>query len=118
MKVLLTLHENNIAPRFDLTAEVTIAEIKEDLLLAEPRCVLLPGPSGDELCSLILKENIEAVICGGIEDVHYQYLAWKKIRVIDRVIGPCDKALNLMLAGQLCAGAIIDTNKVLDGENP
>jgi predicted Fe-Mo cluster-binding NifX family protein len=117
MKVLLTINENNIAPRFDLTTEVTIADIDGGLLIAEPRCVLLPGPSGDELCSLILKENIEIVICGGIEEVHYQYLAWKKIKVIDRVIGPSEEVLKLALGGELRPGTIVYAGRALNEDN-
>lgn len=113
MKILLTLNGDNIAQRFDLATEVNIADMEEGRLAGEVRCVLLPGPSGDELCNLILKENIGTVVCGGIEDVHYQYLSWKKIRVIDRVIGPAEEALNLALGDRLKAGTVIRIN---DGE--
>jgi hypothetical protein len=47
------------------------------------------------------------VICGGIEESHFQYLVWKKIEVIDRVIGPAAQAIVLAVAKQLRPGAII-----------
>lgn len=106
MKILITLRDTDIAPRFDLTTEVLIVESggKE---ANKPRNILLPGPSADELCSLIIKEGVSLVICSGIEEAHYQYLVWKKINVIDKVIGPAFEALRLAKTGLLTPGAIL-----------
>jgi hypothetical protein len=49
------------------------------------------------------------VICGGIEEAHFQYLVWKKIEVIDRVIGPAPQAIALAIAKQLRPGGIVRT---------
>ena len=107
MKILLTLLEDQIAPRFDLTTKVLIAESEDGLLSGKFKTFILPGPSADELCSLILKENTNIVVCGGIEDTHYQYLLWKKISVIDRVIASSEIALKQILNSTLKPGAII-----------
>jgi len=107
MKILVTLQNNDVAPRFDLSTEVLIARIGRSGLTGEPRTVLLPGPSSDELCSLAIKEEVSLVVCGGIEETHFQYLVWKKIKVIDRVIGPAEQVLALAVAKKLHAGAIV-----------
>lgn len=107
MKILVTLHNNNIAPRFDLTTEVLIAKIVRGKISGAPRTILLPGPSSDELCSLAIKEELSIIICGGIEDAHFQYLTWKKIEVIDRIIGPAEKAITLAITQKLQSGTII-----------
>ncbi len=107
MKILATLRDNDIAPRFDLTTEVLIVETDGNKPVGKARNILLPGASADELCSLIIKEGIGLVICGGIEEEHFQYLAWKKIAVIDKVIGPAAEALRLAADGKLKAGAIV-----------
>jgi len=107
MKILVTLTADDVAPRFDLCTEVLIADFPEGRTAPEPRNVLLPGPSGDELCSLILKENVDVVVCGGIEESFYQYLLWKKVKVIDKVIGPSAKALQYAFEGKLHQGAVI-----------
>ncbi len=107
MKILLTLRDNVIAPRFDLTTEVLIVETANNLPLGKPRNILLPGPSADELCSLIIKEGVSLVVCGGIEESHFQYLTWKKIAVIDKVIGPLTEVLGLAANGSLKPGAIL-----------
>lgn len=108
-----------MAPRFDLCTEVLIATRDEQgTIREEPRIVLLPGPSSDELCGLIIREEISLVICGGIEETHFQYLAWKKITVIDRIIGRQEKALALALDGQLRTGSVLpeETEEVRDGK--
>jgi predicted Fe-Mo cluster-binding NifX family protein len=109
MKILITLQNNDIAPRFDMTTEVLIARISKEKISGEPRIILLPGPASDELCSLAIKEEVTLVICGGIEDAHFQYLNWKKIEVIDRIIGPAEEVLALAIAKTLQPGAIIRT---------
>jgi predicted Fe-Mo cluster-binding NifX family protein len=108
MKVLMPLLGEQIAPRFDLAVEVLIAEGEAGGAVAgEPRIVLLPAASADALCALILKEGVGMVVCGAIEENHYQYLSWKKIRVTDRVIGPWRPALERALAGRLQPGEIL-----------
>lgn len=107
MKILITLQNDHIAPRFDLTTEVLIARITKEKVSGAPRTILLPGPSSDELCGLAIKEEVSLVICGGIEDTHLQYLLWKKIEVIDRIIGPTKEVLALAMDKKLQSGDIV-----------
>ncbi|QER42685.1 hypothetical protein F1847_08005 [Thermodesulfobacterium sp. TA1] len=103
MKILITVEKDKVAPRFDLTREVLIAENKGEKV----RTVILPRSSAEELCSFILAENVDLVVCGGIEETYYQYLLWKKIKVIDRVIGPVKEVLKKAIQHQLKEGEII-----------
>jgi len=107
MKILITIEKNEVAPRFDQTSEILIAEIEGEKIVAEPRIILLPGSSGEDICGLAIKENISLVICCGIEDTHYQYLKWKKIKVVDGVIGPYEQALHFAITSQLKARMIL-----------
>jgi hypothetical protein len=107
VSLLVPLLGEMVAPRFDLATEVLIARARKGRLTGEPRVVLLPGPSADALCSLVLEEAITDVVCGGIEDAHYQYLAWKKVRVVDRVIGAWEGVLRLFLANELRPGTVV-----------
>ncbi len=107
MKILITVRKNWVAPRFDLTSEVVIALCEDQHILGSPRTILMTRPSAEELCALIIKEGINTVICGGIEESHLQYLAWKKIRVIDSVVGPYAEALKAAVAGFLQSGTIL-----------
>jgi hypothetical protein len=106
-RLLVPLLGEEVAPRFDLATEVLIARAKNGRLEDEPRVVLLPAASADQLCSLVLDERITDVVCGGIEDAHYQYLGWKKVRVVDRVIGRWDGVLRRFLADELRPGAVV-----------
>ena len=107
MKILTTILNDEVAPRFDLTPEIVISEIEGGISVGEPRIILVPGISGEDICGLAIKENVSLVICGGIEDAHYQYLKWKKIKVIDRIIGPYEQALKLAITEKLKPGAIL-----------
>ena len=106
-KVLITIWLDDVAPRFDLTSEVLIATPGSNGAVEKRKILVLPSVSAEDLCQLILSENVEVVICGGIEDEYYQYLGWKKVQVIDSVIGPFERALELAATNSLEAGAIL-----------
>ena len=107
MRVLVTLSESDVAPRFDLTTEVLIASFREGGSGDKTRTVMLAHASAEDLCQLILNEGINVVVCGGIEEEYFDYLTWKKVRVLDSVMGPWERALNALRAGDLEPGAIL-----------
>jgi predicted Fe-Mo cluster-binding NifX family protein len=106
-KILIALHGEEVAPRFDLATEVLIAVIQPDGTLAEERTMVLPQASVEKLCHMIVTEDVGVVVCGGIEEEYYQYLTWKRVRVIDSVIGSCEKALQHLRSGALQPGDIL-----------
>ena len=112
-KALIPLHGNDVAPRFDLAAEALIAVGDEAGKKWKERIVVLSQSSSEQLCQLILTEGVDAVICGGIEEEHYQYLTWKRVQVFDSVIGPWEKALERFYQGRLQSGDIFyeDVNR-------
>jgi len=111
MKILLTVQDNSIAPRFDQATEVIIAEHDGRRLTAEPRTIILPHRSAEELSDLIVKEGVQCVVCGGIEDSFHKFFTWKKITVIDGVIGAHAEAMDKVCAGELRPGAILASAK-------
>jgi predicted Fe-Mo cluster-binding NifX family protein len=106
-KVLIAILESDVAPRFDLTTEVLISDLAEDGSVEEERTVVLARESAEDLCQLILNEEIDVVICGGIEEEFFEYLTWKKVIVLDSVMGPWERALTGLRTGRLQAGAIL-----------
>lgn len=106
-KLLITLMENDVAPRFDLTTEVLLHRGGPAGDAGGRKTLVLPHASAEELCHLILTEEVQTVICGAIEEEYYQYLTWKKITVIDSVMGPWEKALGRFLEGCLQPGDIL-----------
>jgi predicted Fe-Mo cluster-binding NifX family protein len=107
MKLLITIREDMVAARFDMTTEILIAEADNGHLATEPKIILLPRSSAEDLCGMIVKEDVALVICNGIEESHYQYLLWKKIAVIDTIVGPYEAALALALENRLKPGTIL-----------
>lgn len=107
MKIMMTTRGDFISPRFDMSSEVIIVTCYDQQLLEPPHTVILSKVSAELICDLILKEDIRVVICGGIEEEHYQFLVWKKILVYDFVIGPHAEVLKLVMANGLKAGVIL-----------
>jgi len=105
MKILITTQRDFVAQRFDLTAEVVIANVENDRLVGKPRAIIMDRPSAEDLCNM--EENIRHRVCGGIEDRHYQFLTWKKIQVIDFVIDDYETALQQAIAGKLHPGDLL-----------
>ena len=106
MKILITAQGDFVAPRFDLTSEVVIATVENGALAGKPRTIIMDRASAEELSNM-MEEDVSLVICGGIEERHYQFLTWKKIRVVDFVIGDHQSVLNRALAGELRPGDIL-----------
>ncbi|MEW6427750.1 MAG: hypothetical protein AB1568_06920 [Thermodesulfobacteriota bacterium] len=106
-KMLVVVQGEWVAPRFDLATEVLLAAADRGRAEGDIREILLPGPSAEEMCGLIVKEGVTLVVCGGIEEEHYQYLCWKGVMVLDRVIAPAKQALELAAGGRLAAGAVL-----------
>ncbi|MBW1722921.1 MAG: dinitrogenase iron-molybdenum cofactor biosynthesis protein [Deltaproteobacteria bacterium] len=106
-KILIPLHENDVAPRFDLATEVLVVKRGKGTRNPEERILILPHPSSEELCHLIMTEGVDTVICGGIEEEYYDYLIWKKVQVLDNVIGPSREVLKRYCRGRLKSGDIL-----------
>jgi hypothetical protein len=107
MKILVTISENDVAPRFDLTTEVVIASVGDGGSPDQTRTIVLAHASAEDLCQLILNEGIQVVVCGGIEKEFFDYLTWKKVEVLDSVMGRWEPALAGARAGALKPGSIL-----------
>lgn len=106
-RLLIPLYGNDVAPRFDLATEVIIIAEKQEKQFDQEKIVVMPQSSADQLCHLVLTENINTVICGGIEEEYFQYLTWKRIKVLDSVAGPWEKALHHFSKGLLESGSVL-----------
>ena len=98
--------EQDVAPRFDLATEVLIVLFDERDNKRTEKVIMLSQSSAEKLCHMVLTDSIEVVICGGIEEEYYQYLAWKKVQVIDTVIGAWKSALDRFCEKGLEPGAV------------
>jgi predicted Fe-Mo cluster-binding NifX family protein len=106
-KVLIPLNGNDVASRFDLATEVLIAVGGGVGVKTKEKIVVLSESSSEKLCQLILAEGIDTVICNGIEEEHYQYLTWKRVQVLDSVMGSWKSVLKRFYEGTLKPGEIL-----------
>jgi predicted Fe-Mo cluster-binding NifX family protein len=111
-KIIIPISGNEISPRFDQATEVIIFYLEKNETKPEEKIIVLPQASADKLCHMILTEGIKTLICCGIEDEFYQYLNWKKIKIIENVAGPYKKAVELFLEGKLNNGDILMKRKI------
>ncbi|GAB7079931.1 NifB/NifX family molybdenum-iron cluster-binding protein [Megalodesulfovibrio paquesii] len=105
-RLLIPLYGPEVAPRFDLATEVWIGELdpKSPERIRTSTIIVLPQASAEDLCQLILKEEVEVVLCGGIEEEFYDYLQWKKIKVIDSIVALAEDAAKAWGRGELGPG--------------
>jgi len=106
-KLLIPIQGDFVAPRFDLATEVLIVRFESGKLIGEPKIIIMERASEETLCQMAVEENITDVICGGIEEVHYNFLVWKKVVTLDAVIGSWRTALDKVVAGTLLQGDIL-----------
>lgn len=106
-KLLIPVQGDYVAPRFDLATEILVARHEKGKISGEPKSIIMERPSDEGLCQMVVEENITEVVCGGIEELHYNFLTWKKVAVIDGVISGWQKALDLAVAGKLKQGDIL-----------
>jgi len=106
-KVLIPLYGEEVAPRFDLATEVWVARWSPGRGVEEEKTVVLARASAEALCQLILTENVDTVVCGGIEEEYFDYLKWKRVRVLDSVVGFYRQAFEALAEGSLRAGAVL-----------
>ena len=81
-------------------------ELDREGRLNDEKTIVLPRASSEDLCYMILAEGVEVVICGGIEEEFYDYLTWKKVRVIDNIIGPWKWSFEKLRLDELVPGLI------------
>jgi len=106
-KILIPLLDNDVAPRFDLATDVLIVSISREtnaMGKIEEKVVVLDHASPETMCSLAISENIQTVICAGIESEYHDYLEWKGTKVLDDICGPVDTILENYLSGKLTSG--------------
>ncbi|MCP3941724.1 MAG: hypothetical protein GY710_09625 [Desulfobacteraceae bacterium] len=114
-KITITIHQDQIAPRFDLTTEILIILISSNLVVEEKKSIVLPRSSADDLCHLLISENINTLICGAMEDEYYQFLKWKQINIFDSVMGSWATAFKNWQENTLNPGDIF-SDRMIEGK--
>jgi len=106
-KLLIPIQGDFVAPRFDLATEILLVRFEKKKQVGEPKTIIMERPSEENLCQMVVEESITDLVCGGIEELHYNFLIWKKVRVLDGVIGDWQTVVAKNLAGTLSQGEIL-----------
>lgn len=105
--ILIPIMDNELAPRFDLAPEVLILSVTRETSAMgriSEKVINFEAPSAEAMYRLVMAENIQTIICAGIEKEVFEFLKRKGIRVIDNVCGPADPVLEAYLIGSLSPG--------------
>lgn len=103
-RVLIPLVGDDIAPRFDLAQEALIIAVEPQGRVSVEKSIILSHASAEALCRLIMTEKVDTVVCCAIEEEYYQYLTWKKVKVIESVMGPSSRILERLAKGPVSNG--------------
>lgn len=109
-KALITVCRDEIAPRFDMSSEVllvTLPDAEYATAPCEQKNLLLAHSSGEELCDLICRMDVNILVCGAIEEDYYHYLRWKRVELICDVAGPAQAVLARLAKGTLHNGDVV-----------
>lgn len=106
-KLLIPIQGDFVAPRFDLATEIFIARFENGGIVSDSKTIITERPSEEGLCQMVVEEHITDVVCSGIEELHYNFLVWKKVKVLDGIIGAWKPALEKALMGRLEQGEIL-----------
>ena len=106
-KLMVVIQGDFVAPRFDLATEVLIVRYENCKVVGEPKMIIRERSSDEALCQMAVEEHITNIICGGIEEVHFNFLVWKKVAVLDAVIVNWRTAVEKAVAGTLLQGEIL-----------
>ena len=105
-KLLIPIQGDYVAPRFDLATEILILRF-DGGQETDQRTIIIERPSDEALCQMVVEENVTDLICSGITEVHYNFLVWKKVNVIDAVIGGWREAVDKVMNKELKQGEIL-----------
>ena len=105
--LLVPLLREAVAPRFDLAVDILLVGFDEAMAETGRQHVMLAHASADQLCDFILRQGVTVVVANGIEEGYYHYLRWKRVEVLDGVMGPVDRVVDRFAQGRLAAGDIL-----------
>lgn len=104
MKVAIPRMGESVAPCFEYSATVAIFTIGDGDVTDQIDFPLRSREPFDRV-RLLRDQQVDTIICGGVQDVYEESLLGSGIQVISWVSGSVDDLLKLFLRGQLVPGA-------------
>jgi len=106
-RILIALRGNEVAWRFDKTAEALVCDIDDSGGVVSRSEIIFARFSAEDMCEYVLAHNIDTVVAGAVEEEYYHYLRWKRVDVIDNVAGELGPVLERLAQGRLGSGDIL-----------
>ena len=103
MKVAIPRHGETVAPCFGHCTTMAIFTLQDGRVVDQIDFPLSSQEPFDRV-RLLRDQEIDTIICGGVQDVHEDSLRGSGIEVISWVSGEVDDLLRLFQRGQLVAG--------------
>lgn len=103
MKVAIPRMGESVAPCFEYCATMAIFTIADGAVADQVDFPLRSREPFDRV-RLLRDQEVDTIICGGVQDVYEDVLRTSGFRVISWVSGSVDDLLELFLRGQLVPG--------------
>ena len=103
MKVAMPRFGEDIAPCFEYSATITIFTIQRRRVVDELDFTLQSREALDRV-RLLRDQQVDVLICGGVQDVVEQLLQARGIRVISWISGRVEELLEAFIADRLIPG--------------
>ncbi len=104
MKVAIPRMGESVAPCFEYCATMAIFTIVDDAVTDQLDFPLRSREPFDRV-RLLRDQQVDTIICGGVQDMYEDVLRTSGFEVISWVSGPVEDLLELFIRGQLVPGA-------------
>ena len=103
MRVAIPHMGKSVAPCFEYSASMTIFTIRDGRVIEEIDFPLQSREPFDRV-RLLRDQEVDTIICGGVQEIYEDSLRARGIEVISWVSGSVSDLLDLFLHGQLVPG--------------
>lgn len=100
MNIAIPVYEGRVMPRFGCTRQLVIARI-EDGQIAEQKQISLTNELFRELPTILIREQVTLMICGGIHPRFQHLLHQQQIEVLWGIRGEWSQVVQAYLEGTL-----------------
>ena len=105
MNVAVALYETRVSPRFDCAAEFLIARTQDGRLL-DRTTLSARHWTGAQRVTRLVELGVDTLICGAIDMPSQRQLSLNNIELYPWITGQAQDALQCLLNGKLCSGAM------------
>ncbi len=114
MKIAIPAFHSKVSPRFDTAQEWVLLEVIDGHVINRERQPLQAYSAAGKIKKL-LEQGVDTLICGGIDRLSQQQIAFNRIEVYSWVTGEIDDAMSCFLRNGLNSGTILGSNGKKEG---